>query len=112
MELRGWRCAQHVLLVFCCVLAILLCRLASLLLLTVIVGCDLLLLLGCLQGMEECRAAYQAAADWFGFWCGRGDVAEGEAALIADKVGGWPQRGSVTAAETFHSNSALHLAAS
>ena len=40
-----------------------------------------------LQGMEECRAAYQAAADWFGFWCGRGDVAEGEAALIADKVG-------------------------
>lgn len=36
--------------------------------------------------MEECRAAYAAAAEWFTFWQGRGDVAEGEAALIASKA--------------------------
>lgn len=36
--------------------------------------------------MEECRAAYTAAAEWFAFWRGQGDVAEGEAALIADKA--------------------------
>jgi len=40
-----------------------------------------------MQGtMEDCRAAYQAANEWFAFWRGHGDVAEGEAALIADKV--------------------------
>ncbi|PSC76457.1 nuclear pore complex NUP107 isoform B [Micractinium conductrix] len=36
--------------------------------------------------MEDCRAAYQAAAEWFGFWRGRGDVGDGEAALIAEKA--------------------------
>lgn len=43
-----------------------------------------------LQGnMEECRAAYSEASQWFAFWRSRGggDVADGEAAIIADKVG-------------------------
>jgi hypothetical protein len=47
-------------------------------------SCPFSLLL--LQGtMDECRAAYQAAAEWFAFWR-RGDVVEGEAALIAEKA--------------------------
>lgn len=39
--------------------------------------------------MEECRAAYSEASQWFAFWRSRGggDVADGEAAIIADKVG-------------------------
>ncbi|KAL4422844.1 hypothetical protein ABPG75_009041 [Micractinium tetrahymenae] len=38
--------------------------------------------------MEECRAAYGEASQWFAFWRSRGggDVAEGEAAIIADKA--------------------------
>lgn len=42
--------------------------------------------------MEECRAAYGEASQWFAFWRSRGggDVAEEEAAIIADKVWwGW-----------------------
>ncbi|KAL4448847.1 hypothetical protein ABPG77_007564 [Micractinium sp. CCAP 211/92] len=38
--------------------------------------------------MEECRAAYSEASQWFAFWRSRGggDVADGEAAIIADKA--------------------------
>jgi hypothetical protein len=51
--------------------------------------------------MEECRAAYQAAAEWFAFWR-RGDVVEGEAALIAEKAS---QRPGASAAALLASGS-------
>lgn len=49
--------------------------------------------------MEECRAAYSEASQWFAFWRGRGggDVADGEAAIIADKArAGGEQAGNET----------------